>query len=278
MPGQRWRDAIQYAIRSGALFVACFSQAYLSRGVSYMNEELTVAIEELRRRPTSSAWFIPASIDGSAIPSRSVGAGETLSDLQWIDLSANWNEGVDRIAQVAGVASAVGNASQALSTVVFSGSATPSLAEQPPRADASLLAPVGGVAPQTDAILEQLPNGWLVKCAMCNESGIKPGYQNTNCPSCDGAGSRRLTMPANADHTLQWSVVGCGYCAGRGIKPGYSETLCHLCDGRGVHGAAFPRRQCAKCKGKGIEPGYSETPCRSGACLGVGTIFVGAIP
>jgi len=62
-----------------------------------MNEELTVAIEELRQRATSRSWFIPISLDGCVIPQRNIGAGETLHDLHWVDLTADWNRGVDLI-------------------------------------------------------------------------------------------------------------------------------------------------------------------------------------
>jgi hypothetical protein len=99
LPGQRWRDAIRTAIRGGDLFIACFSTEYLARDRSYMNEELMVAIEELRQRATSRSWFIPVSLDGCAIPERSIGAGETLHDLHWVDLTADWNRGVEMIAR-----------------------------------------------------------------------------------------------------------------------------------------------------------------------------------
>lgn len=102
MPGQRWRDAIREAIHDGGLFVACFSREYLTRESSYMNEELTIAIEELRLRPTDHTWFIPASLDGTNIPPRSIGVGETLADLQWVDLSSDWDRGVKMIAGLAG--------------------------------------------------------------------------------------------------------------------------------------------------------------------------------
>jgi hypothetical protein len=100
--GQRWRDAIRTAIRAGDLFIACFSREYLGRNRSYMNEELTVAIEELRQRATSRSWFIPVSLDGCAIPERNIGAGETLHDLHWVDLTADWSRGVEMIAQAVG--------------------------------------------------------------------------------------------------------------------------------------------------------------------------------
>jgi hypothetical protein len=55
-PGTRWRDAIREAISQGDFFIACFSEAYQRRSKSYMNEELTLAIEELRQRPTNRAF------------------------------------------------------------------------------------------------------------------------------------------------------------------------------------------------------------------------------
>jgi hypothetical protein len=47
-PGQKWKSVIRNAIREGALFIACFSNQYTLRDRTYMNEELTLAIEELR--------------------------------------------------------------------------------------------------------------------------------------------------------------------------------------------------------------------------------------
>ena len=100
-PGQRWRDAIREAIRGGDLFIACFSSDYAMREQTYMNEELTLAIDELRQRPTDRSWFIPVSLDGSRIPDRNIGGGETLHALQSVNLSAGWDVGVQRIIAVA---------------------------------------------------------------------------------------------------------------------------------------------------------------------------------
>src|SRR5688572_2662218 len=58
-PGLRWQVAIREAIQGGAYFLACFSDHLNGRDRSYMNEELVIAIEELRRRPTRVAWFLP---------------------------------------------------------------------------------------------------------------------------------------------------------------------------------------------------------------------------
>jgi hypothetical protein len=59
-PGMRWENAIEAAIREGALFVACFSQAYAARTRSYMNEELMVAFEEEVAPPRGGDLVHPA--------------------------------------------------------------------------------------------------------------------------------------------------------------------------------------------------------------------------
>jgi hypothetical protein len=99
-PGQRWKDAIRTAIQKGAFFLACFSSESVAKDRSYMNEELTLAIEELRQRPTDRTWFIPVLLSKCEIPDRSIGAGEGLRDLQWLDLSSDWYAGLERILPV----------------------------------------------------------------------------------------------------------------------------------------------------------------------------------
>jgi hypothetical protein len=99
-PGYRWKDEIRKAISEGDFFIACFSEAYERRAKSYMNEELTLAIEELRQRPAERAWFIPVLLSKCEVPARSIGAGETLRDIQWVEFYRNWEEGIDRIAAV----------------------------------------------------------------------------------------------------------------------------------------------------------------------------------
>lgn len=98
--GSRWADAIRDGITQGAFYIACFSEEYSKRSRTYMNEELVVAIEELRLRPFDRTWFIPVMLSRCEIPNRSIGAGETLRSLQWIDLSKNWNDGIRRILAV----------------------------------------------------------------------------------------------------------------------------------------------------------------------------------
>ena len=85
-PGHRWADAIRDAISEGAFYIACFSHAYNERSKTYMNEELTLAVEELRQRPTDHSWFIPVLLDNCEVPNRNIGGGETLRSLQWVNL------------------------------------------------------------------------------------------------------------------------------------------------------------------------------------------------
>lgn len=99
-PGLRWKDAIRRAIRDGAFFIACFSSEYNEKSKSYMNEELTLAIEELRQRTAEQVWFIPALLNKCIVPDRNIGGGESLDSIQYVPLYDDWNEGLRRIASV----------------------------------------------------------------------------------------------------------------------------------------------------------------------------------
>ena len=95
-PGVFWRDAIRAAVRDHEFFLCCFSNEYLGRRRTYMNEELEIAIEEIRLR-ASAPWFIPVVLSGE-VPDRPIGAGRTLRDIQAIDLSeSRWSSGVESL-------------------------------------------------------------------------------------------------------------------------------------------------------------------------------------
>ena len=86
-PGQDWKAEIRRAIGEDAfVFIACFSQAALSRGRSYQNDEFLSAIEELRRRRPGTPWLIPVRFDDCEIPDWDIGGGRTLRSLQSADL------------------------------------------------------------------------------------------------------------------------------------------------------------------------------------------------
>jgi hypothetical protein len=99
-PGARWKDAIKNAIRNGKFFIACFSKESNQRDRSYIREEITIAIEELRVRPSDKNWFIPVLLNDSTIPSRRISAVEDLSDIQAVKLYENWDDGLQRILRV----------------------------------------------------------------------------------------------------------------------------------------------------------------------------------
>ena len=99
-PGLRWKREIRRAIQQGAFFIACFSKEYNERDRTYMNEELAIAIEELRQRPVDQAWFIPVKLNECEIPNRDIGGGETLRDLQYVNLYENWDVNLQRILDI----------------------------------------------------------------------------------------------------------------------------------------------------------------------------------
>ena len=98
--GARWKQEIRRAIQQGGFFIACFSKEYTTRDKTYMNEELTIAIDALRQRPTDRAWFIPVKLNECEIPDRDIGGGETLRDLQHVNLYEDWDSCIRRIVKV----------------------------------------------------------------------------------------------------------------------------------------------------------------------------------
>ena len=76
------------------------SEASAKRARSYQNEEVTIAIDELRKRPADRAWFIPICLSPGAVPRRPIGGGEYLTDLQWVDLHSDWEGGLARLLKV----------------------------------------------------------------------------------------------------------------------------------------------------------------------------------
>jgi HEAT repeat protein len=99
-PGTRWRIAIKRAIQNGNFFIACFSHEYSQRDRTYMSEEITVAIDELRLRPSDRTWFIPVLLNETTISTRQISNSEYLEDIQAIKLYEDWNDGISRILKV----------------------------------------------------------------------------------------------------------------------------------------------------------------------------------
>jgi hypothetical protein len=85
-PGENWRTAIRLAVQNGDYFLYCHSSASAAKERAYQNEEITLALEELRLRSRSVRWFIPLRLDATAIPDLSISSGFEIRDLQWIDV------------------------------------------------------------------------------------------------------------------------------------------------------------------------------------------------
>jgi TIR domain-containing protein len=97
LPGMRWKSAIRDAIAAGDYFLACFSPRYW-KSETFMNEELTIAVERLRLMPRDRTWFIPVMLATCVLPDHPIGPGETIADsLQFVDLSTDWPGGLRRI-------------------------------------------------------------------------------------------------------------------------------------------------------------------------------------
>lgn len=80
---QRWAD-IQRHLVIGGWDIS--SRRSLARPRSYQNEELILAVEELRRRRPDAQWFIPVRFDDCDIPDLDIGGGRTLASFQRADL------------------------------------------------------------------------------------------------------------------------------------------------------------------------------------------------
>jgi hypothetical protein len=86
-PGDDWRLAIRRAIADEALvFLACFSAQSIRREKSWQNDELKLAVEQMRLRPPDTQWLIPVRFDNGEIPDIDLGGGRTLRSIQHSDL------------------------------------------------------------------------------------------------------------------------------------------------------------------------------------------------
>lgn len=86
-PGENWNSKIRTAINSNSLvFIACFSTHTAARQRSYQNEELLLAIDQVRQRRPDDPWLIPVRLDDCDVPDFDLGAGRTLASINRADL------------------------------------------------------------------------------------------------------------------------------------------------------------------------------------------------
>lgn len=98
-PGEDWKANIRNAITDNSLvFIACYSQNSLARATSYQNEELTLAVEQVRLRCPEQPWLIPVRLDDVEIPDRDLGGGRMLSSIQRVDMFGDlFDAGAERL-------------------------------------------------------------------------------------------------------------------------------------------------------------------------------------
>ncbi len=97
LPGEDWQIKIQRAIEDGMYFLACFSNNYWNKTTNYMNEELQIAIEQLRKMPDDQIWFIPVKLDDCKIPHFNIRQNKTLASKQFVKLYKDWDKGINEI-------------------------------------------------------------------------------------------------------------------------------------------------------------------------------------
>jgi TIR domain/Putative DNA-binding domain len=120
-PGEDWRERIRQAITQDALaFIACFSRNSVAREVSYQNEELLLAIEQMRLRRPGMPWLIPVRFSDCDIPDSSIGGNLTLRSIQRVDMFGDrFAEGAERL--VAGVLRILGRHASKIDALIAAG-------------------------------------------------------------------------------------------------------------------------------------------------------------
>lgn len=97
LPGDDLGLMIREAIEHRALaFIPCFSDRYLDREKTYMNAELSVALEEIRLRGQAH-WFMPVRFSNCAMPDLDLGLGRRLKDVIWANLFEDWDREVTKL-------------------------------------------------------------------------------------------------------------------------------------------------------------------------------------
>lgn len=98
-PGSDWQIAIKNAIEDGMYFIAFFSENYWNKTKqkTYMNEELQIAIEQMRKMADDTVWFIPVKLTDCKIPKFHIRANKSLDSKQYLPLYENWESSIDNL-------------------------------------------------------------------------------------------------------------------------------------------------------------------------------------
>jgi TIR domain len=91
LPGQNWPRAIQRAIETADVFVACFSARAVSKRGQFQSE-LRYALDCARNLPLDATFLIPIRLEPCDVPRK------LAEQLHWVDLFPDWDRGIKRLA------------------------------------------------------------------------------------------------------------------------------------------------------------------------------------
>ena len=93
LPGQIWPRAIEAAIESSDLFVACFSSNSVNKRGGFQ-AEIRYALDCARRLPLDEIFVVPLRLDPCRVPR------PIQRELQYIDLFPDWTDGIRRLLEM----------------------------------------------------------------------------------------------------------------------------------------------------------------------------------
>lgn len=96
------KDGVENRIKNSTRFLACFASSE-NGPAAYSTSELALALERLNAVPPDQRWLIPVKLEECELPPVPVGDGEIIGDLSPIDLSIDWDGGVEEILRCFGV-------------------------------------------------------------------------------------------------------------------------------------------------------------------------------
>lgn len=102
--GDNWQQVLRSAIQNGGYYLPIYTKEWSARSRSVANQELMIAAEEARLRPSGRRWIIPLKVDDAALPEIHLGGGLSLSDIHYADVSRlGWERALTDILQSLGV-------------------------------------------------------------------------------------------------------------------------------------------------------------------------------
>jgi TIR domain len=150
-PGADWKQKIRQAITDDAVaFIVCFSNASTNKTKSVQNEELQLAIDQIRQRKPGEPWLIPVRLDDVPIPDFEIGPGKQLNSIHYVNLLGDdWDEGSGRLLKAV-------NTILTKAGLEISAAAPPTFDSSVSSLKAALRNPAGDIA--LEEILMQLAN------------------------------------------------------------------------------------------------------------------------